>query len=212
MPKLLVVEASPRFDHSVSRVLAARFVDNWKAAHPGGEVVVRDLAKVDLPFVDLPWMGGAFTPPEDHTEEHADAIALSNELIGEIQSADAIVIATPMYNFSVPAVLKAYIDQIIRPGVTISPAYEGLVKGKSATVILVTGGDFTPGAPFAAANVASPYLQQVLGFIGITDVEVLLACRTRSVDEGDVTIGEFVEGHEEAIAAAATRGRAPVAA
>jgi FMN-dependent NADH-azoreductase len=212
MSKLLVIEVSPRFDHSVSRALTARFVDKWKTANPDGEVTVRDLATAELPFVDLPWMGGAFTPPEDHTEQHAAAIAVSNELVAEIQAADTIVIGTPMYNFSIPAVLKAYVDQIIRPGVTISSTYEGLVTGKTATVILVTGGDFGPGAPFASANVAGSYLKQVLGFIGITDLEVVLAVKTRSVDEGDITIAEYLSDHDDAIAAAAHRGRVPVTA
>ncbi|AJA09522.1 NAD(P)H dehydrogenase (quinone) [Sphingopyxis fribergensis] len=212
MSKLLVIEVSPRFEFSVSRALAARFVENWKAAHPQGEVVSRDLATMNLPFVDLPWIGGAFSPPEQHTEEHLDAISLSNELIAELQSASDIVIATPMYNFTVPAVLKAYVDQIIRPGVTVSATYEGLVTGKTATVIVVTGGDFRPGAPFAAANAVGPYLQQALGFIGITDLDIVLACRTRMVDEGEVTITEFIVEHEEMIAAAAVRSFSPVAA
>lgn len=199
MPKLLVVEVSPRFESSVSRALTADFVEKWRSANPGGEVVVRDLPKSKLPYVDLQWIGGAFSPPEHHTEEHTAAIKVSDDLIAEIVAADHVVIGTPMYNFSIPALLKAYLDQIVRQGVTVSNTYEGMLTGRAATILLATGGDFSAGAPYAAANVADSYLRQVLGFIGIKDVEVVLAVCTRAVDEGHVTISEFVADHAAAI-------------
>ena len=110
MTTLLVIEVSPRNGGSVSRNLTAQFVEKWKVAHPGGSVVVRDLAKTTLPFVDLAWMGGAFTLADKHSPESASAIKISNELTAELKAADHIVIGTPMYNFSIPAVLKAYVE------------------------------------------------------------------------------------------------------
>ena len=126
------------------------------------------------PFVDQAWIGGAFTPREQHSPESAAAIKVSDELVAEIKAADEIVIGTPMFNFSIPAVLKAYIDQIVRVGVTVSPNNVGLITGKKATVILASGGDFSPGSPVEKYNQASGYLRQVLAWIGIKDVEFIL--------------------------------------
>jgi FMN-dependent NADH-azoreductase len=69
MPTLMAIEMSPRFDHSVSRKLTSKFIEDWKTVHPDGKVIVRDLMKTELPWVDLPWIGGAFTPVEQHSEE-----------------------------------------------------------------------------------------------------------------------------------------------
>jgi FMN-dependent NADH-azoreductase len=113
MKTLLVVEVSPRLEFSVSRSLTARFVEQWKRGNPHGVVVVRDLFKSHIPFVDLHWIGGAFTPREQHSPESAAAIKVSDDLVAEMKSADHILIGTPMYNFSIPAILKAYIDQIV---------------------------------------------------------------------------------------------------
>ena len=147
MPSLLAIEVSPRHEFSASRKLTALFVDQWKAAHPGAAVVTRDLTKTPPPFVDLAWIGGAYTPREQHSPESAAAIKISDDLVGEIKAADHIVIGTPMFNFSIPAVLKAYVDQIVRVGVTVSSNNVGLLTGKRATIILATGGDFRPGSP-----------------------------------------------------------------
>ncbi|NEU98641.1 FMN-dependent NADH-azoreductase [Bradyrhizobium uaiense] len=203
MTCLLVIEASPRFEHSASRLLTAQFVEKWTRRHPKASVINRDLARSNLQFVDLPWIGAAFTPPDLHSPEVAANLAVSNKLIEELKAADHIVIGTPMYNFSIPAILKAYIDQVVRVGVTVSTTYEGLLKGKQATVILTTGGDFSPGAPFASANVASSYLKQILGFIGITDVNIVLAVKTLAVDQGETTLADFAKRLDAELAAAA---------
>ena len=162
MKTLLAIGVSPRYEHSTSRKLTSLFVEKWRAAHPGGEVIERDLVKTTLPFVDLPWIGGAFTPPEQHSPESAAAIKISNDLVAELQAADRIIIGTPMYNFTIPAVLKAYIDHIVRVGVTVVDNV-GQLTGKKATVILASGGDFSPGSPIEGYNHASGYLRQVLG-------------------------------------------------
>lgn len=203
MSRLLVIEASPRLEHSTSRRLTARFVDKWKRSHPTGTIAVRDLCKSNLQFVDLPWIGGAFTPPEQHSPENTSALRTSDALVEELKTADHVLIGTPMYNFSIPAILKAYIDQLVRVGVTVSTTYEGLLQNKKATVILATGGDFSPGAPFASANMASTYLKHILGFIGITDVNILLAVRTLTVDQGITTLADFTGQFEAELSTAA---------
>lgn len=191
MPSLLAIQVSPRFETSTSRKLTTLFVDKWRTAHPDGHVTVRDLVLTPLPYVDLPWISGAFTPPEKHSPESVAAIAISNELVGELQAADHIVIGTPMYNFSIPAALKAWIDHIVRVGVTVSPDNVGLLTGKKATIILATGGDFRPGSPVEKYNLASGYLRQVLGWIGITNVEIILANRGLSGMEGETAVEQF---------------------
>jgi FMN-dependent NADH-azoreductase len=191
MPALLAIEVSPRHEFSTSRKLTTHFIDRWKAEHPGSAVVVRDLMKTPPPFVDLAWIGGAFSPGDQHSPESAAAIRVSDELVAELKAADHIVIGTPMFNFSIPAVLKAYIDQIVRVGVTVSPNNVGLLTGKKATVILASGGDFSPGSPVEKYNQASGYLRQVLGWIGISDVEVILANRARAGATGESAIEQF---------------------
>jgi FMN-dependent NADH-azoreductase len=191
MPTLLAIEVSPRHEFSTSRKLTALFIDQWQAAHPGAAVVVRDLTRTPPPFVDLAWMGGAYTPREQHSPENAAAIKVSDDLVAELKAADHIMIGTPMFNFSIPAVLKAYIDQIVRVGVTVSPNNVGLLTGKKATVILATGGDFSPGSPVEKFNQASGYLRQVLAWIGITDVEIILAERARAGLQGETAIEQF---------------------
>ena len=204
MTTLLAIEVSPRAEYSTSRKLTGQFVENWKAEHAGGSVVVRDLAKTPLPFVDMPWIGGAFTPAEQHSPEVARAIAVSDQLIAELKAADHIVLGTPMYNFSIPAALKAYIDHVVRVGVTVTPTYEGLVTGKKATVILTSAGEYTAGSYTESYNAASGYLKQILGFIGITDVTLVLAGRTTAVDQGQKTMDEFAgQFSGELLAAAA---------
>jgi FMN-dependent NADH-azoreductase len=187
MPKLLVIEVSPRHDHSISRQLTAQFIAHWRQEYPDGEVVRRDLATTKLPYIDMAWIMGAFSPPETHSSESAAAMKLSDVLIGELKAADHIVIGTPMHNLTIPASLKAYIDHIVRVGATVSARNEGLVIGKKAAVILASGGDFSHGSPTEHFNHASPYLRVVLGFIGIQDLQIVLAGPTRPIMEGRET-------------------------
>ena len=196
-----MIDVSPRFDKSTSRKLTAVFVDRWRAANLDGTVIVRDLARTHLPFVDLPWIGGAFTPPESPSPESAAAIRISDDLVAELKAADRVVIGTPMYNFAVPAALKAYIDHIVRVGVTVTADNKGLLTGKSADILLASGGDFSPGSPVAKYDQTTGYLRQVLAWIGITDVNIVLAGRAVAG-----TFGEFaVEKLGGAVEAAAVR-------
>ncbi len=200
-PTLLAIDASPRSGSSVSRKLTAEFVRQWKAAHPDGSVISRDLVETRLPFVDQPWIQGAFTPPATHSHEAAAAIRVSNDLVTELKSANHIVVGTPMYNFSIPARLKAWIDHVVRMGVTVSDDYRGMLTGKSADVILASAGDFSPGSPVEKYDQASGYLQQILTFIGITDVNIIPATGARAGDNGETAL----ENYGDTIAAAATR-------
>ena len=203
MPRLLVVEASPRGDHSVSRHLARRFVSAWRKAHPEGQVVERDLMQTDLPFVNAPWLQAYFTPPELHSAEMKSVLRLSDDLVAELLGADQLVIGTPVYNYNVPAALKAWIDHIVRKGSTLGFDGKGLVTGKRATVLLASGGVYTEGSPIHDRDIATQYLRLILGVIGITDVTFVAAGGAKAVDLGEVGREEFLDRLQGQIAAAA---------
>ncbi len=203
MPTLLRIDSSPRGDYSISRKLTSVFVEAWQQAHTDGKVIARDLFQTELPFIDLPWIAGAYTPAEQHSPEMKKALEVGNTLIAELQAADHIVLGTSMYNFSTPAILKAYIDHICRVNVTFTPQYEGLLKGKKMTIIIASGGVYTPGSPTENYNLETGFLKQVFGFIGITDVNIILAGGTAAADMGKKTREEIVAEFEPAVLAAA---------
>jgi FMN-dependent NADH-azoreductase len=182
---LLHLDASPRGARSHSRKLGEDFLATWRDAQPDGRVIVRDIGREPPPFVSEAWVEGAFTAPDQHSPAAREAIAVSNAYVDELLAADQLVITTPIYNFSLPAALKAWIDQVVRFGRTFTKSatgYEGLAKGKRALIIVASGSDFRPGTPGGAYNHLEPYLRAVLGFIGITDVQFAYA---HSLGQGD---------------------------
>jgi FMN-dependent NADH-azoreductase len=193
MTKLLVVETSPRGDQSISRGLTRRFVAQWQAAHPDGEVVHRDLMETDLQFIGAPWLQAYFTPPEQHSPEMKDELRLSDELVAELLACDHLVIATPVYNYNVPAALKAWIDSIVRKGQTLCLDGSGLVLGKKATVLMASGGVYTEGSPIRDRDIAAQYLRLIMKVIGITDVTFIAAGNAKSVDMGEIGRDAFLD-------------------
>lgn len=192
MIKLLVVETSSRGDYSISRNMTRRFVAAWQAADPDGAVIERDLMKTELPFVTAPWLEAYFTPVEQHSPEMKEALRLSDELVEELLAADPIVIATPVYNYNVPAALKAWVDHIVRKGLTLGFDGSGLVTGKKATVLLASGGTYTEGSPIRDRDIATQYLRLILGVIGITDVTFVTGGGAKVVDLGEQTMDGFI--------------------
>ncbi len=203
MTKLLVVEASPRGENSISRNLAKTFVEQWKSAHPGGEVLERDLAKMDLPYVNLPWLGASLTPLEQHTPEMQEVLRVSNELVTELLAADHIAISTPVYNYNIPANLKSYVDHIVRKGLTLGLKGEGLLHDKKCTILLASGGVYTEGSPIRDRDIATVYLRLILKVIGIEDVTFVAAGGTKVVDLGEQSRAEFLQTFEPAVTSAA---------
>ncbi len=194
MTQLLVVETSPRGDFSISRNMTRRFVAQWRATHPDGEVVERDLASTSLTFVNAPWLHAYFTPPEKHSPEMKESLRLSDDLVAELLAADHIVIATPVYNYNIPAALKAWVDHIVRKGQTLGLDGHGLVTGKKATVLFASGGIYTEGSPIRDRDIATQYLRLILNVIGITDVTFVAGGGAKAVDLGTVTMETFVGG------------------
>lgn len=194
MPSLLRIDSSPLGnDASFSRELTAEFVHQWQQVHRGGEVIARDLAVTKLPQVTAEWIGAVHTPEATSSTQQREVLATSNELIAELYSADEYVFGVPMHNFSIPAALKLWIDQIVRMGKTFS--YEngvpsGLLLNKRATILVASGGVYQPGTPLAGMNFIEPYLRSVFGFIGVVDTTFVnaggTAKRLYGVDRGTI--------------------------
>jgi FMN-dependent NADH-azoreductase len=175
MPTLLHLDASP-LETSISRELAREFVATWKTAHPNGTVLYRDLAALPPAPISQAWIHATFTPKDARNADQQALLAHSEELIQELESADQIVIGVPMHNFSIPASLKLWIDQIVRGGRTFSYGAngpKGLLEGKKATLLVASGGVYSPGSPAEALNFVGPYMKTILGFIGIADVDTV---------------------------------------
>lgn len=176
----------------MSRGLTRRFVDAWTQRHPDGRVVERDLIKTDLTFVTAPWLGAYFTPPDRHTPEMKSLLRLSDELVAELLAADHLAIGTPVYNYNVPAVLKAYIDHIVRKGKTLGFTGEGLVRGKKCTLLMASGGSYGEGSPIRDRDIATQYLRLILKVIGIDEVTVIAGGNAKAVDLGETTRDAFL--------------------
>lgn len=172
---ILRVDASARKSGSITRDFTNRFIDS---VSEGRDVAVLNHDVADgLPFVTEDWVGANFTPADARTDAQKQLLSLSDKLIEDVKAADILAIGVPVYNFSVPAALKAWIDQIARAGVTFrytENGPEGLLKGKKAYLFVASGG--TPvGADY---DYATTYMRHILGFIGITDVTIVAADKT----------------------------------
>jgi FMN-dependent NADH-azoreductase len=195
MPTLLHLNSSP-LETSISRELTREYVKTWKATHSDGTVISRDVAANPAKPVDAVWIGAAYTPETARSAEQNQALAHSDELIAELQKADEYVIGVAMHNFSIPSVLKLWIDQIARAGKTFSYGAngpEGLLKGKKATILVASGGVYEAGTPAGALNFVEPYLRSVLGFLGVTDVKFVTAAGAAKVMMGAVDRESFLK-------------------
>lgn len=194
--KILQINASARAESGNSTRLANAITAHLKSRHPAAEVEVRDLAKNPLPFLDEAGVTALFTPADQRTPEQVARIALDEAMIARVQAADVLVLGVPMYNFGVSVQLKSFIDSIARAGITFrytEAGPEGLIKGKRVYVACARGGVYrdTP------ADSQTPYLRQVLGFLGMTDVEFIYA---EGMNLGAESAEKAFAAAEEAIA------------
>ncbi|WP_298974759.1 NAD(P)H-dependent oxidoreductase [uncultured Roseobacter sp.] len=177
---ILHIDASARLAGSTTRQLTSRIVEKL-----GGDVIRRDLTDA-LPQINEAWVNANFTPADQRSEAQEQALALSDALVDEIKAADVIVIGAPVYNFGVPAALKAWIDLIVRAGLTFAYTEngpKGLLEGKRAVIALATGGTSVG----SEIDFASGYLRHIMGFIGISDVDIIAADRVMADAEKAVT-------------------------
>ena len=193
--RILEVSGSGRRAESVSRMLTADIVAALESRHDAVEVTRRDLA-TGIDFVDESWIDANFTPAEERNAQQRNKLKRSDEFVAELQRADVVVIGAPIYNFGIPASLKAWIDMIARARLTFHYTENGpvgLLEGKKAYIVVASG-----GVPVdSAVDFATPYLRQALRFVGITDVDVIAADRLNqnaddSIDTARARIAELV--------------------
>ena len=192
MANILRIDSSVRGDASVTRHLLDRIEDRL-----AGTVVRRDLADSPLPVLSGTWAEANFTPAENRGPHHREALALSDDLIAELRAADVLLIGAPVYNFSIPSTLKAWIDLVARAGETFrytEAGPEGLLEGKRAIVAFASGGTGIG----SGIDYSTGYLRFILGFLGIDDVRFVAADRMgQTLDEA---LSE-AEGQIDAVAA-----------
>lgn len=198
MSTLLHIKTSILGEHSQSIQLAERYIAQWQQNNPTGQIIERDLIAEPVPHLDAPRMAALRAPNEPPTAEQAEVIAYADGLLDEIKQADQIVIGLPLYNFGVPSQLKAYFDHLARAGVTFSYTETGpvgLIEGKQVVAFATRGGLYREqGADFQV-----PFVQQFLGFIGLTDVKVIYA---EGLAMGDVADAALSNAHSEIAALA----------
>ncbi len=174
MKTLLRIDCSARIEGSHSRKMADFFEQKWRENNRDGQVVYRDLAKMNLPHIQNKTIEGFYTPAEYMTSETLEATALSDSLITELKQADEILLSTPLYNLNIPSPLKAYLDQIIRVGHTFNFSEDGntgLLENKTAYIITSKGGVYK-NTPMEKFDFQEPYLNAVLNYIGIRVNEI----------------------------------------
>jgi len=174
MSRVLVIESSARQQGSISRQLTRDFVNQWQAAHPGDQITQRDLAVNPVPHLDANLLGGWMKAEDQRNGEELQALARSNLLTDEVLAADVLVLAAPMYNFTIPSTLKAWLDHVLRAGITFKyteTGPQGLLTGKKAYILTARGGIHAG----ASTDHQEPYLRQVMAFIGIHDVTFIHA-------------------------------------
>ncbi len=173
LKSILHINASARTAGSVTRDLGQTFVTRLLTKSPDAKVIIRDVSQ-GVPFLNEEWIGATFTDPAARSAEQKMVLALSDTLVGELKEADTIVIGTPVYNFSIPATLKAWVDMVARARETFQYTENGpvgLLQGKKAYVIIASGGTKIGSEIDFAGN----YLKHILGFIGISDVTMIAA-------------------------------------
>jgi len=174
MKKILHIISSPRGTASLSIKLGNAIIEKIQSAYPGSTVQESNLVKKEFPHLEEAHITSFFTPAESRTPEDIVAIKHSDDAISEIKDADIIVSGAPLYNFSIHSTLKAWIDHIVRSGVTFKydeNGAEGLIKGKKVYIALSSGAIYSEGAmkPF---DFVEPYLKTILSFIGMTDITI----------------------------------------
>lgn len=176
MQNVLFVTSSLMSGASTSRKVASELVQAMQAETPALRVTERDLTPASMPHLSAELLGAFGKPADQRSASEAGSVAFADRLIEEVEAADTIVIAAPMYNFSVPSTLKAWIDHIARAGRTFrytANGPEGLLKGKKVHIVVSRGGVYTGESPAKGLDFQEPYLRGVLGFVGLDDVSFI---------------------------------------
>lgn len=201
MPTLLHIDSSPRAA-SVSSLLSSAFAAKWKLKNPTGTVFHHNTSLECFPYLDEALIEASFTPEAERSAAQKAALSFSDRLVDELLAADVIVLGAPMWNLSIPASLKAWIDLIVREGRTFAFTAQGvaalLPPGKRAYVFSARGGAYPAGTVFQNFDHQQPYLCRILGVIGLTEIEFICA--------------EHQSGEPEAAAESLARAEGAIAA
>jgi FMN-dependent NADH-azoreductase len=181
MKTVLCINSSARIERSHTRYLTNLFVKEWRSLRPEDRFISRDIGTRPPPPVTESWIAAAFTPAPKRTSAMRDVLRVSDTLIDELVQTDLILLGAPMYNFGMPAQLKAYVDQIVRVARTFAldvtnekQPYKPLLTGKRMLVITSTGdAGYHPGGPLEQMNHLDPHIRTAFGFIGITDIDFI---------------------------------------
>ncbi len=172
--RVLQIDASARQTESISRRLSNHLLNSLSTEHGTISITHRDLANDPLPYVNEDWVNANFTAPEQRTEQQRASLAMSDTLVQELMDADLLLIGLPLYNFGIPAALKAWVDMVARARLTFrytAAGPEGLLKNKRAYLLIASGG-VKAGSEI---DFATSYMRHVLGFLGITEVTIIAA-------------------------------------
>lgn len=203
MSKLLFVKSSIFGEDSKSANVAYDFIRRWSEHHPASDIVVRDLGAAPVPHLSLEHLGALATPADNRSATQKAWLDQADKLIEELEQADVIVIASPMYNFSISSNLKAWIDHVTRAGRTFRYTEEGrpegLLKNKKVVVVTGRGGVYSEG-PLTAFDFQEPYLRTILGFIGLTHItfihveglRISLAAAEKGIAKAKAAIGSVL--------------------
>lgn len=190
----------------VSSQLSGELIEGLRAVHTDVHMTTRDFSTAPIPYLDAAWLQALFTPAADRTQEQSEKVAYSDSLIAELQAADVVVIGVPMYNFAIPAMLKSWTDHVARAGVTFKYTEKGavgLLSKKKVYLVVSTGGKHVEGV----TDFIRPYLRTFLGFIGLTDIDIIVA---DGLNMGEVPRAEGLQQAREqirqALASAARKG------
>jgi len=195
MKTLLQINTSLYSDRGQSSLLASQFVELWQQANPNGRVVVRDLAANPIPHLDAERFQAFATAAEQRTTEQAAYAAESDQLIGELKSANAMVLGLPMYNFGIPSTLKAWIDHVARVGHTFKYTANGpvgLLADRKVVLVAARGGKYQ-GTP---RDTETAYISNFLNFVGIRDIEFVYA---EGLSQGDDTRRQALDAATQAL-------------
>lgn len=169
MTHLLHIDASIRTTESVTRQLTAEFVTQWRQNHPDAGYTYRDLGAEPIPHITHAVRESLFNPTSDHGASPED-LALTEALAAEVREATTLVLGIPMYNYTVPTSVKAWIDRLVSPAHMVLPGAEsGALSGKNVIIVTARGGSYAPGTPREGWDYQEPYLRAVLSAIGLAD-------------------------------------------
>lgn len=198
MHKVLIINASARGDRSLSRYMTNVFVENWQEIYPNAKISYREVGMKPIPHVTEQWIAAAFKPSELRSEEDQEALKISDQLVAELKETDVIVVGTPMYNWSVPSALKAYIDQVLRVNETVliskddlKNPYKGLLSNKKVYLLMVRGNyGYEPGEFYEHMDFQTEYLKTVFRILGIPEVSHTAVNGVAMGEESSLAIAE----------------------